>query len=207
MHAPNSLAATRPARVFATPYAYTADGLPLFLEAVPSSCYPSPTSSMGPVTVSSPVRLAAAKPLVAKRRKKRLVWTAELHASFEVAVTALGVDTAGPKQIMAAMGVPELTRENVSSHLQKYRDGIRRTRERERMVAVESTISPKPFPPLTPSPRDVSQGFAFPPPTVRRVLPASSPSQVKLPPIRLSPPLGEFSKHGAAPLRRPGRSW
>lgn len=207
MHITSSAGVTRAAVVFATPFAYTVDGLPLFLEAGPARGYPSSMSSMAPGAVSSPINLGVSNPLVAKRRKKRLVWSPELHARFEAAVLALGVDIAGPKQIMAAMGVPELTRENVSSHLQKYRDGIRRMRERELLGATRNAYTPKTLPPPTPSPRDITQGFVFPRPQVEQALPVPSSPLVRLPPIRLSPPSEDVSEKATAIVRCLRRSW
>eukprot|EP00878_Enallax_costatus_P035623 GHUV01039804.1.p1 GENE.GHUV01039804.1~~GHUV01039804.1.p1 ORF type:complete len:217 (+),score=96.17 GHUV01039804.1:1-651(+) len=67
--------------------------------------------------------------LVAQTRavkRPRLVWTPELHKVFEEAVQKLGVDKAVPKTIMQMMKVEGLTRENVASHLQKYRLSIKR---------------------------------------------------------------------------------
>ncbi|KAL6571609.1 hypothetical protein OROHE_003252 [Orobanche hederae] len=54
-------------------------------------------------------------------KKPRLVWTSELHLQFMAAVCQLGIDKAVPKKILDLMNVPGLTRENVASHLQKYR--------------------------------------------------------------------------------------
>ena len=54
-------------------------------------------------------------------RKPRLVWTQELHARFINAVNHLGVKNAVPKTILQLMNVEGMTRENVASHLQKYR--------------------------------------------------------------------------------------
>lgn len=54
-------------------------------------------------------------------KRPRLVWTPRLHRVFEAAVQKLGVDKAVPKTIMQLMNVEGLTRENVASHLQKYR--------------------------------------------------------------------------------------
>ncbi len=120
-------------------------------------------------------------------KKPRVAWTPDLHARFVKAVTALGVDTAVPKQIMLvrsvsltrhrchhvlpmsiscetcfspvdlgsawswlfplgrggivtsstlrlgcflqAMNVEGLTRENVASHLQKFRLQLRRDKD------------------------------------------------------------------------------
>lgn len=54
-------------------------------------------------------------------KKPRLVWTSELHARFMNAVNHLGVKNAVPKTILQLMNVDGMTRENVASHLQKYR--------------------------------------------------------------------------------------
>ncbi|XP_057529661.1 two-component response regulator ARR11-like [Amaranthus tricolor] len=57
-------------------------------------------------------------------KKARVVWTVELHQKFVEAVNQLGIDSdskIGPKKILDMMNVPWLTRENVASHLQKYR--------------------------------------------------------------------------------------
>ncbi|GFP93278.1 transcription factor lux, partial [Phtheirospermum japonicum] len=50
----------------------------------------------------------------------RLVWTPQLHKQFVDAVAHLGIKNAVPKTIMQLMSVDGLTRENVTSHLQKY---------------------------------------------------------------------------------------
>lgn len=54
-------------------------------------------------------------------KRMRLVWTPQLHKRFEEAVTKLGFEKSIPKNIMQEMNVEGLTRENVASHLQKYR--------------------------------------------------------------------------------------
>ncbi|XP_054824888.1 two-component response regulator ORR22-like [Prosopis cineraria] len=64
------------------------------------------------------------------QKKRRVVWSADLHKKFERAVVQLGVDKAVPKQILELMNVPYLTREHVASHLQKYR--LRKEREERR---------------------------------------------------------------------------
>mmetsp|Transcript_19428 Transcript_19428/g.49657 ORF Transcript_19428/g.49657 Transcript_19428/m.49657 type:complete len:448 (-) Transcript_19428:465-1808(-) len=56
--------------------------------------------------------------------KQRFVWTGDLHRRFEAAVNTLGIDQAKPQAISALMncegeGAP--TRQNIKSHLQKYR--------------------------------------------------------------------------------------
>ncbi|XP_034920863.1 two-component response regulator ARR11 isoform X1 [Populus alba] len=72
-------------------------------------------------------------------KKARVVWSVDLHQKFVKAVNQIGLDTTslpcfdgamtgsvclaevGPKKILDMMNVPWLTRENVASHLQKYR--------------------------------------------------------------------------------------
>lgn len=54
-------------------------------------------------------------------KRPRLVWTPQLHKRFIEVVAHLGIKGAVPKSIMQLMNVEGLTRENVASHLQKYR--------------------------------------------------------------------------------------
>lgn len=60
-------------------------------------------------------------------KRARLVWTPQLHKRFVDAVVHLGMKNAVPKTIMQLMNVDGLTRENVASHLQKYRLYLKRT--------------------------------------------------------------------------------
>lgn len=60
------------------------------------------------------------------QKKPRVVWSLDLHGKFVAAVKQLGVDKAVPKKILEMMNVENLTRENVASHLQKYRLYLRR---------------------------------------------------------------------------------
>ncbi|KAL8129951.1 hypothetical protein V2J09_019106 [Rumex salicifolius] len=54
-------------------------------------------------------------------KRPRLMWTPQLHKRFVDVVSRLGIKSAVPKTIMQLMNVEGLTRENVASHLQKYR--------------------------------------------------------------------------------------
>jgi len=57
-------------------------------------------------------------------QKQRFVWTADLHRRFEIAVKSLGIDHAKPQaisQLMNCEGEGAPTRQNIKSHLQKYR--------------------------------------------------------------------------------------
>ncbi|CAM0145933.1 unnamed protein product [Urochloa decumbens] len=59
-------------------------------------------------------------------KRPRLVWTPQLHKRFVDVVAHLGIKNAVPKTIMQLMNVDGLTRENVASHLQKYRLYVKR---------------------------------------------------------------------------------
>ncbi|KAJ1287270.1 hypothetical protein BS78_03G418400 [Paspalum vaginatum] len=61
-------------------------------------------------------------------KRPRLVWTPQLHKRFVDVVAHLGIKNAVPKTIMQLMNVEGLTRENVASHLQKYRLYVKRMR-------------------------------------------------------------------------------
>ncbi|XP_075490301.1 two-component response regulator ARR12-like isoform X1 [Primulina tabacum] len=60
------------------------------------------------------------------QKKPRVVWSIELHRKFVAAVNHLGIEKAVPKRILDMMNVEGLTRENVASHLQKYRLYLKR---------------------------------------------------------------------------------
>ncbi|GMI81507.1 response regulator 12 [Hibiscus trionum] len=60
------------------------------------------------------------------QKKPRVVWSVELHRKFVAAVNQLGIDKAVPKKILDLMNVENLTRENVASHLQKFRLYLKR---------------------------------------------------------------------------------
>ncbi|KAL6580385.1 hypothetical protein OROMI_008409 [Orobanche minor] len=60
------------------------------------------------------------------QKKPKVIWTNSLHNRFLEAIRSIGLDRAVPKKILEVMNVPGLTRENVASHLQKYRLFLRR---------------------------------------------------------------------------------
>ncbi|KAH7546208.1 hypothetical protein FEM48_Zijuj01G0176200 [Ziziphus jujuba var. spinosa] len=62
----------------------------------------------------------------ATQKKPRVVWSVELHQKFVSAVKQLDLEKAVPKKILDLMNVEGLTRENVASHLQKYRLYLKR---------------------------------------------------------------------------------
>ncbi|KAK7411608.1 hypothetical protein VNO78_03043 [Psophocarpus tetragonolobus] len=69
------------------------------------------------------------------QKKPRVVWSVELHRKFVAAVNQLGLDKAVPKKILDLMNVEGLTRENVASHLQKYRLYLKKAAQQANMVA------------------------------------------------------------------------
>ncbi|XP_020267739.1 two-component response regulator ORR21-like isoform X2 [Asparagus officinalis] len=62
---------------------------------------------------------------LAAPKKPRVAWKSDLHSKFIDAINKLGLDRAVPKKILDLMNVPGLTRENVASHLQKYRKSLK----------------------------------------------------------------------------------
>ncbi|XP_027357287.1 uncharacterized protein LOC113866677 [Abrus precatorius] len=63
-------------------------------------------------------------------KKQKVVWTTDLHNLFLLAIKQIGMDRAVPKKILEIMNAPNLTRENVASHLQKYRMFLRKVAEK-----------------------------------------------------------------------------
>ncbi|XP_011087104.1 two-component response regulator ORR26 [Sesamum indicum] len=74
------------------------------------------------------------------KKKPRLFWDMDLHQKFEKAVHQIGLNKVGPKKILELMGVPSLTRENVASHLQKYRLYLSRMQEENKLKAVSGGL-------------------------------------------------------------------
>ncbi|XP_004297431.1 PREDICTED: uncharacterized protein LOC101293581 [Fragaria vesca subsp. vesca] len=88
-------------------------------------------------------------------KKPRVVWSVELHQQFVSAVNQLGLDKAVPKRILELMNVPGLSRENVASHLQKFRLYLKR-------LSVEQQQSANAFcGPVEPNVKLVSHGNRF----------------------------------------------
>ncbi|XP_028754041.1 two-component response regulator ORR24-like [Neltuma alba] len=69
------------------------------------------------------------------QKRPRVVWSVELHRKFVAAVDQLGLEKAVPKKILDLMNVEGLTRENVASHLQKYRIYLRKATQQAKMAA------------------------------------------------------------------------
>ncbi|KAL1550778.1 hypothetical protein AAHA92_18702 [Salvia divinorum] len=60
------------------------------------------------------------------KKKPKVIWNNALHYRFLEAIRSIGLERAVPKKILQVMDVPGLTRENVASHLQKYRMFLKR---------------------------------------------------------------------------------
>jgi SHAQKYF class myb-like DNA-binding protein len=93
-----------------------------FQTALPSNCEQE-TATSG-ASVEQEAGIAAGGDGGRQVHKQRFVWTAELHRCFEAAVNTLGIDHAKPQaisQLMNCEGDGAPTRQNIKSHLQKYR--------------------------------------------------------------------------------------
>ncbi|MED6162985.1 hypothetical protein PIB30_075664 [Stylosanthes scabra] len=76
-------------------------------------------------------------------KKARVVWSVDLHQKFVKAVNQIGFDKVGPKKILDLMNVPWLTRENVASHLQKYRLYLSRLQKENDLKSSSIGIKPE----------------------------------------------------------------
>ncbi|KAI3954660.1 hypothetical protein MKW98_019791 [Papaver atlanticum] len=86
-------------------------------------------------------------------KRVRLVWTPQLHKRFVDVVGHLGIKNAVPKTIMQLMNVEGLTRENVASHLQKYRLYLKRMQG----LSNEGPSSSDPLFATTPVPQSLNE--------------------------------------------------
>ncbi|KAK1588287.1 hypothetical protein Q3G72_021744 [Acer saccharum] len=65
-------------------------------------------------------------------KKAKVIWTDALHNRFLQAIRYITLEKAVPKKIYEVMNVPELlTRDNVASHLQKYRLFLKRVADQK----------------------------------------------------------------------------
>ncbi|TVU21220.1 hypothetical protein EJB05_30845 [Eragrostis curvula] len=123
-------------------------------------------------------------------KRPRLVWTTELHEMFVRACRSLDREVV-PKKILEAMKVNGLTRENVASHLQKYRQNLQgrgpATRRRgvnggNGTVTMQHAAAPASLQPAFPQVQ---------PPVAAAFPQAPSPSPTMIPPP--TPPQGPFA--------------
>lgn len=137
-------------------------------------------NSAGDTTESAKVKKLDAEdansedPAAPALKRPRLVWTPQLHKRFVDVVTHLGIKNAVPKTIMQLMNVEGLTRENVASHLQKYRHYLKRMQGSKLPDPPSSSLSDQLFPSTT-----------LPPQSVHEASPNSIP--MPYPPSRMMP--------------------
>ncbi|XP_076904486.1 two-component response regulator ARR2-like isoform X1 [Bidens hawaiensis] len=77
-------------------------------------------------------------------KKPRVVWSVDLHQQFMAAVNQLGLDKAVPKKILELMNVPGISRENVASHLQKYRLYLKRLSSSQHLGPMDASFMGNP---------------------------------------------------------------
>eukprot|EP00899_Mesostigma_viride_P005819 jgi/Mesvir1/15238/Mv06463-RA.1 len=96
---------------------------------------------------SNPSRLPAARVqygAVSPPKKKRRVWSKELHHRFKQAVKEVGLSNAVPTVLLKLMenqGVNGLSREQIASHLQKYRNDLHKKKS-FKFAALTSAAQP-----------------------------------------------------------------
>lgn len=118
-------------------------------------------------------------------KKPRVTWSVEMHQQFVNAVNQLGIDKAVPKKILELMSVKGLTRENVASHLQKYRLYLKR-------IGGAQTTNTRTRSPAGASPQ---QKVSEPPPTTPASQSGTATPQVLFP----SPVAGPTTLLGSVP--------
>ncbi|TXG49212.1 hypothetical protein EZV62_025087 [Acer yangbiense] len=74
-------------------------------------------------------------------KKAKVVWTDLLHNRFLQAVNYLTLEKAVPKRLHELMNVPELTKDNIASHLQKYRLFLKRVDEKGFVAATMNSMT------------------------------------------------------------------
>ncbi|KAJ7517898.1 hypothetical protein O6H91_13G029500 [Diphasiastrum complanatum] len=139
-------------------------------------------------------------------KRPRLVWTPQLHKRFVDAVAHLGIKNAVPKTIMQLMNVEGLTRENVASHLQKYRLYLKRMQglTSEGPTASDQLFASTPIPPglaasanFLPSHRDDVVAIPFAPPMLPVAMPGLNPAS-----MGAALAYGAFDQHPYAAVMR-----
>ncbi|KAG9389654.1 Myb-like DNA-binding domain [Carpediemonas membranifera] len=101
------------------------------LACAPALATSSPANSFianhsSPVSMASSLsdNTAMAVAMTTAMYKRRVTWTPELEERFSRVVIKHGVKSATPRLILNEMAVEGLTRENVASHLQKFRKRV-----------------------------------------------------------------------------------
>ncbi|WOL14914.1 transcription factor PCL1-like [Canna indica] len=123
-------------------------------------------------------------------KRPRLAWTPQLHKRFIDVVAHLGVKNAVPKTIMQLMNVDGLSRENVASHLQKYRLYLKRMKvPEEPQSPTDHHLFPS-IPPVTKSMPEQHMSTSIPYPL---------PAMMHVPIFGMAPPNMYASPIGMAP--------
>lgn len=99
-------------------------------------------------------------------KRPRVHWSSHMHSQFVAAVNKLGIDKAVPKKILELMTVDGLTRENVASHLQKYRLYLKKAAKMDSGTPAAAPAAPEAAPPAAaqpapgaPPPEPAFQGY------------------------------------------------
>jgi two-component response regulator ARR-B family len=122
-------------------------------------------------------------------KRPRVHWSSHMHSQFVAAVNKLGIDKAVPKKILEFMGVEGLTRENVASHLQKYRLYLKKASKIDGGTPAAAAAQPQPAVENHPTPNHATppqQATSAAPQTEAQYAAYSGP-QLPLP--SCSPPL------------------
>uniref|UniRef100_A0A7S0G1Q6 Myb-like domain-containing protein n=1 Tax=Rhodosorus marinus TaxID=101924 RepID=A0A7S0G1Q6_9RHOD len=77
----------------------------------------------------------------ARGKKKRLIWTSKLHNCFLEAIRFIGINNAGPKNVLERMKIRGITTEHVKSHLQKYRNNLKKDAAQETRAPVMGPVN------------------------------------------------------------------
>lgn len=135
-------------------------------------------------------------------KRPRLAWTPQLHKRFVDVVAHLGIKNAVPKTIMQLMNVEGLTRENVASHLQKYRLYLKRMQG----LSNEGPSSSDPLFASTPVLQSLhenampAQQQQAPPQQVSMPMPYSVPTIIPMPMFGMPPQQHHSGAMGMVPV-------
>lgn len=91
---------------------------------------PSPTARAGP---TGPEPISPVDGSMPGHNKRRFLWTEDLHRTFIASIFDLGLQGATPKALfeqMRASAPAEMTSDHIKSHLQKFRNNSRDSRDR-----------------------------------------------------------------------------
>ena len=142
----NSKHYPKPIRFSSTNLNNSAEGIINNASSISKGCTPSKTTGLVNSKAGSSNAGGsgdATRKSESRMQKKRLVWTPELHERFVTAIEEVGIGQAVPKTLVMIMNVEGLTTEHVKSHLQKYRNSLRKEAEEEAKERAEAFASSK----------------------------------------------------------------